>query len=185
MKKIIPLTVVLFILLSQAAWPQTYKIGNNVVSAGVGLGGSLGNYSHNAQTPAFSVQYERGIWEIGPGVVSLGGYVGTKTYKYSYSDPYYGSGHYESKWTYTIVGVRGAYHYTGLTIPNLDVYAGVMASYNAVSYKDNSGSSLHYGSTVGATGFVGGRYFFAKILGGFAELGYGVSYLNVGLCLKF
>lgn len=184
MKKIHPLTVALFLLLSQAARSQTYKIGTNVVSAGVGLGSSLGNYSYASQSPGFSAQFERGIWELGPGVVSLGGYVGIKNYKYSYTDPY-GGGHYESKWNYTIVGVRGAYHYTGLDISNLDVYGGVMLSYDALSFKDNSGSSLHYGSTVGATGFVGGRYFFAQMLGAYAELGYGVSYLNIGLCLKF
>ena len=184
MKKTHLFTVALFLLLSQAAWSQTYKIGTNVVSAGIGLGSSLGNYSYASQSPGFSVQYERGIWEVGPGVISLGGYVGFKSYKYSYTDSY-DNGHYESKWNYTIVGVRGAYHYTGLNIPKLNVYGGVMLSYDALSFKDNSGSSLHYGSTVGATGFVGGRYFFAGPLGGFAELGYGVSYLNIGLCLKF
>ena len=51
-------------------------------------------------------------------------------------------------------------------------------------------ASLALGTWVNAnwywfTAFVGARYFFAKNLGGFAELGYGVSYLNLGLAYKF
>jgi hypothetical protein len=32
--------------------------------------------------------------------------------------------------------------------------------------------------------FVGGRYYFTDNIGAFAELGYGISILNLGLCVK-
>ncbi|MFT4154225.1 hypothetical protein [Parafilimonas sp.] len=49
----------------------------------IGLGSSMLNYSGAGQTPAISAQFERGVWPIGgPGVISLGGYAGFKTYKY-------------------------------------------------------------------------------------------------------
>ena len=192
MKKAVNLLAVLFFLSIVTVKAQTYSSGTNVISAGIGLGSSIAGYSYGSQSPAISLQYERGLWNAGPGVISLGGYAGFKTYKYSFND---GVGdHYNEKWSYTIIGIRGAFHYTGMKTPNLDVYGGLMLSYNHLSYTGSysgpqgsySGSSGgSYGSNMGFTAFVGARYFFAKNLGGFAELGYGVSYLNLGLAYKF
>jgi hypothetical protein len=173
-----------------AVHAQTFQKGTNVVSAGVGLGSSILSYSGSKQTPALSLQYEKGLWDIGgPGVISLGGYVGYKGYKYAGKS---GSYEYDQKWNYTVIGVRSAYHYTGLEVDKLDVYGGIMLSYNILKYKfsDNSTSAPlvsegSYGSTVGFSLYLGGRYYFTDNLAAFAELGYGVSYLNLGLALKF
>src|ERR1044072_9560322 len=82
---------------------QFFEKGTNVISAGVGLGGHYGSYTYGSQTPAISVQYEKGVWDIGgPGVISLGGYAGTKSYKYS-SDYGFGAYHSKDKWNYTII----------------------------------------------------------------------------------
>ena len=190
MKKAIFLLTGLFVFSIISVKAQTYKVGSNVVSAGVGLGSSITGFGYGSQSPALSLQYERGVWEAGPGVVSLGGYIGYKSYKYSYSD---GSGSYTEKLKYTIFGVRGAWHYTGLNIDNLDVYGGVMLSYDhagfssnvSTAYGSSSSSGGSFNSSVGFTAFVGSRYFFAGNLGGFAELGYGVSYFTIGLAYKF
>ena len=175
--------------ITAAAWAQSFKEGTNIISAGIGLGSSLGGYTYSSQTPALSVQYERGVWEVGgPGVISLGGYIGIKDYKYSGSGAGY---NYTEKWNYTIIGVRSAYHYTGLKNGKFDVYGGVMLSYNILSYKykDNisstSSSAGSYGSTPGFSLYAGGRYYFASNLAAFAELGYGVSFLNLGIGYKF
>ena len=165
---------------------QSYEVGTNVVSAGIGLGSSIAGYTYGSQSPAFSATYERGLWNVGPGVISLGAYVGFKNYKYN--DP-----EFAEKWNYTIVGIRGAYHYTGLNIDNLDLYGGLMLSYNHVSYKfanltDGRGGltdAPSYGSDLFLTPFVGARYYFFPGLSAFAELGYGVSDLNLGLAVKF
>jgi len=191
MKKTTFLLPVLLLLSIVTVKAQTYSKGTNVISAGIGLGSSIAGYTYGTQSPGFSFQYEKGIWEAGPGVVSLGGYLGLKSYKYSYHDGYGDS--YENKWNYTIIGARGAWHYTELKTANLDLYGGLMLSYNHLSFSDSysgpAGNYAHaggsYGSTIGFTAFVGARYFFAKNLGGYAELGYGVSYLNLGLTYKF
>ncbi len=168
---------------------DTYGVGTNTISAGIGLGSSIGSgYTYGSQTPGLSLHYDRGIWEAGPGVISLGAYVGYKAFKYNYSDNF--GDNATEKWNYTIIGVRGAWHFTGLNVDNLDLYAGVMLSYNdlSFSYSDNQGgaySGSNYGSAVGFTGFVGAKYFFAGDLGAFAEIGYGVSILNIGLSYKF
>lgn len=169
---------------------QFFEKGTNVISAGVGLGGSFGSYTYGSQTPAISLQYEKGMWDIGgPGVISLGGYAGIKGYKNSGSS---GSYHYSEKWNYTVIGVRSAYHYNGIKNEKFDVYGGLMLSYNILSYKftDNSGGSStyrggNYGSNLGLSAYAGARYLFTDNLGAFAELGYGVSYLTLGVAYKW
>ena len=192
MKKAIILLAIVFAISAHSLKAQTYAKGTNVISAGIGLGSSIAGYTYGSQSPAISLQFERGLWEAGPGVISLGGYLGFKGYKYSYNDGLGDS--YSQKWNYTIVGVRGAYHLTGLKVDKLDPYAGLMLSYNhlgySVSYSNGAGSyqgagSGSYGSAIEFSAFVGARYFFAGSLGAYAELGFGVSNLNLGLTYKF
>ena len=174
---------ILFVLSVASVKAQTYSTGTNVISAGIGLGSSIAGYTYGSQSPAISLQYERGVWNAGPGVVSLGGYAGFKSYKFS-------DGPYTAKWNYTIIGVRGAYHYTGLEVKKLDVYGGLMLAYNILKYSDNYSGATYtatgsYGSSLGFSVFVGGRYHFSDNLAAFAELGYGVAYLNLGLAFTF
>lgn len=171
----------LVIITATIAYGQSFQKGTIATNAGIGVGTALGGLG-NAR-PAISVSLDKGVWEVGgPGVISLGGYVGNTGYKYS------GMG-YTAKWNYIVVGVRGAYHYNGFTsAPKLDVYGGAMLAYNIVKYSsdgDDMGQSNSYGSGIGFTGFLGGRWFFAKSIGAYAELGYGVSVLNVGATFKF
>ena len=68
-----------------------------------------------------------------------------------------------------------------------------MLSYNHLKYKfedENGGTSGSngfgsYGSGTGITAYVGGNYLFTGNIGAFGELGYGVSYLTLGLTVKF
>jgi hypothetical protein len=161
---------------------QAFEAGTNVISGGIGLGSSLASgYTYGTQGIGLSAGYERGIWEAGPGVISLGAYLGYKTFGYSADG-------YSYKWNYTIIGGRGAYHFTGLNIENLDLYAGLMLSYDNLSFSASTnipGYSGSYASGIELTPFVGARYYFAGNLGGYAELGYGVAILSIGLSYKF
>lgn len=183
MKKII-FILFLFIGAEATSYAQQFEKGTNMLSAGIGLGSSLGGGSYGSQTPALSLNYERGVWDIGgPGVISLGGYAGIKTFNYSGPD-------YTEKWGYTIIGVRSAYHYNGLKSDKFDVYGGVMISYDILnySYKSTDGYNRtggNYGSTAAFTLYVGGRYFFSNNIAAFAELGFGASYLTLGVAFKF
>ena len=178
MKKILLLFA--FALTVSAAHAQSFQKGTTAFNAGIGIGTALGGYG--TARPAISLSADHGIWETGgPGIISLGGYVGNTGYKYS------GAG-YDSKWNYFIIGVRGAYHYNGFGSKNLDVYGGAMLGYNIVKYSSNVSEDYFgksYGSGVGLSGFIGGRWFFTESFGAFAELGYGISVLNAGLTFKF
>lgn len=189
MKKINYLFIALILLATTTAWSQTFEKGTKVASLGLGIGSSLGSFDYSSQIPGISIMYEQGIAEAGNvGIIGVGGYVGFKSFTYKTSA---GSIDATSKWNYTIIGVRGALHFTGINAENLDLYGGLMASYNLLnySYEDNSGfnsgNTGNFGNSAGLTLFAGARYYFSDNLGGFAELGYGVSYLNLGLALKF
>ncbi|MFS4456363.1 hypothetical protein [Maribacter sp. 2304DJ31-5] len=173
-KTIIHLTIISLSMIHFAS-AQEFNIGTNVINGGIGLGGSYGSYTTSSQSLGLSASFERGVWEVpGPGVVSLGGFLGYKTYNYDY----FGG---NDKWTYTVIGVRGVYHYNGFDIENLDLYGGAMISYRILSYNGTSGN---FGSRPGATGFVGARWFFADNLAVFAEGGYGFAYLTLGISFR-
>ncbi len=170
------LLFMLLLVATTLSYAQEFNKGTNVINLGVGFGGNFGNYTTSSQSPGYGIAFERGAWDIaGPGVISIGGYLGRKTYKYDYA---FGN----DKWSYTIIGVRGAYHYNGLEIDNLDVYGGVMVSYNILSFSGNSGS---FNSKPSATAFVGGRWYFTKTFAAFVEAGYGVAFATVGVSARF
>ena len=183
MKKLV-IIFVLALSLPLLSFGQEFQQGSKVISLGLGLGSAVGNnLSYGTQIPTISAQYEQGVWDVGgPGVISLGGYIGFKSYTNNYD---FGGSNYRSKWNYTLVGVRSAYHFNGLDVENLDVYGGVMLGLYFVNYSDNnSSSSLNYSNNVGLSLYAGGRYYFSESFGGFAEVGYGVSYLTLGVSFK-
>jgi hypothetical protein len=174
--------VSIFFLICCPSYAQTFTSESKVASIGLGLGGSFGSYLVTSQTPAISVQYEQGIWPISDiGTISLGAYLGTKSYKYSTIN-------YSQSWNYYIVGLRSAFHYSGFDIENFDLYAGLMLGYNHLVYRYNGPyigpQSGTYGSSVGLSGYIGGRYYFTPKFGAFAELGFGISYATVGLAIN-
>lgn len=177
---------------SGAKAQAAYQIGNNVISASFGLGSAYGSFNSSKQSPAINLQYERGIWQAGPGVISLGAYLGYKSYRYSGTFP--GGYTYSQRWNYTIIGARGAWHiqeFDGTELKKWDLYGGVMLSYNILdyTYSDNDPtfelSDVHYSSGMGLSAFLGARYFFNDHFAAQGELGYGISYLNLGIAYKF
>lgn len=159
----------------QFASAQEFGQGTNVINVGIGFGGYYYGYDTSSQSPLFNISYERGIWELpGPGIISLGGYFGYKSFVNN-------SQSIDYDWTYSILGVRGAYHYTGFEIEHLDVYGGVMATFNI--YNGTGGDDFK--SRPGATPFVGGRWYFSDQFAAFAEGSYGVAFLTLGVSFRF
>ena len=170
---------------SSAAVAGPFGVGTNVVNLGIGVGNRyvFGTGSGSSVSPAISVSFERGIMEIGPGVLGVGAFVGYQGASYDL-----GSGFGKYSYTDVIVTIRGAFHYP--VSEALDAYGGLGIGVRraGVSYE---GSNAIFGTTaVSSTGvasglFVGGRYFFTSAIGAFAELGYDQTYLKVGLTAKF
>lgn len=96
------------------------------------------------------------------------------------------------KYSYLVFGAKGAYHFNeelNITDSKIDVYGGAALYYRSykIKYKDADPqyNAKSTGGDIGVGFFAGGRYFFAKNAGAFAEVGYGISPLQLGITFKF
>ncbi len=181
MKKIFTWAIAL-LLMNSVYGQGNFELGSNVIGVGIGFGSSYGGgFTTDSETPALNFQYERGMWGVdGPGVISLGGYLGFKSYSYDYSV-------YNSSWSYVIIGARSAYHYNGIKSDKFDVYGGLMLGLRIVNYSNDEPNYPYDFSDTDLilTAFIGGRYYFNSSWAGFVELGNGIGVLNLGIAYKF
>jgi hypothetical protein len=158
---------------------QNFKVGEQVVNVGLGLGSNLGGGI------PFSVTYEKGFKDgiLDKGVLSWGGLLGFATYN---DDKWRGYGY---NYTYWILGGRVALHYPIVEDRKLDTYAGIMLAYNVVNHTDyGQYNGLNYSpnSNYLQPGFyLGAHYYFTDKISGSAELGYGIAFLTIGVGYKF
>jgi hypothetical protein len=180
MKKIV--TCLFTLVVMNTAYGQgNFEVGSNVVSAGIGIGNTFGGFAYGTQSPAISLQYERGMWGVGgPGVISLGGYLAFKSFSYNTFG-------YEASYKYTLIGVRSAYHFNMINTTDWDLYGGAMISYRVVSYSDNDPYLDYTAANDGIyfSIYIGGRYYFSPQWAAFAELGSGIATLSLGAAYKF
>lgn len=167
---------------------STFHRGDRAVNVGIGLLGANHGYdvfgSIN-QSPAWSATYEQGITDsFGPGTLSVGGLLGYKHYYYNFPRTTY-----KASWTDLLLMARVAYHYNLTSNPQIDTYAGLTIGGRLNSYSNNNSALREAYKDEGlhlATGiFLGGRYFLTDHLGVFAEAGYDMTYLKLGLTGKF
>jgi len=179
MKRILLISMLLVIAVGLSFSQMAYKKGDQVINVGLGIGGFAGAYGSGGV--AITGGYENAVTEN----ISLGGVIGYS----SSSETVWGD--YGWKYTYILIGARGAYHYDLLHNPNIDTYGGILLGYNIVSSKV-TGTLPYvgwYGSSASASFlefglFVGGRYYFNPKWAVQAELGYGLGILNIGIAYK-
>ena len=177
MKKITLILVAFFFAFAFVpAQAQNNGQGINI-NAGLGLG------VYNAGGLPIGASVEVGIKNN----IAVGGFVDYAHYGRKY-------GGY--KWSYNFIyfGGRASYHLgdllseLGMAEGKFDPYAGLSLGVRTASYKDNVGYEDYvspYSSTsVFLGGHVGTRYYFSEMVGGFAEVGYGVSALRLGVTVK-
>jgi hypothetical protein len=159
--------------------------GDKVINLGVGLPTYLGGRGYSISMPLVSGSFEYGIVDNlidGKASIGIGGYLAYTANKYEYGPDY---GH---KYSYFIIGTRGAFHYS--PIPKLDTYGGAMFGYNVVgssaygAHSDWSSYKVN-GSEIGYSIFVGARYFFADNMAVFGEMGYGIAPIEAGISFSF
>ena len=178
MKKLL-LIALAVVLTSTVMFGQiAYKMGDNNISGMLGLGGYGGLYGTSTM-PAIAASYEMGYNEN----FSIGGLAGITGSEF----PVLGS--WKWKYTYILIGGRGAYHYDLLHKDNIDTYAGGMLGYNIVSFSEENApaSTLGFsasGSYVTYGGFAGARYYFSPNLAAQAEVGFGIGAITVGISYK-
>jgi hypothetical protein len=183
MKRILLISILLVITVGLSFSQMAYKKGDQVINLGIGLGGFAGAYGGSSGI-GITGGYEYGVTEN----ISLGGVVGYS----SSSETVFGD--YGWKYTYIVIGARGAYHADLFHNPNIDTYGGIMLGYNIVSASSTGTLPTYYGygyPSYSASAsyleygiFVGGRYYFNPHWAVQAELGYGLGILNIGIAYK-
>lgn len=164
---------------------QTFKNGDFNLNAGIGLGYTYSLYSGATSWPALVVSADKGVKDLPDlGVLSIGGTIGYKHISAS------GTG-YDWSWSDLYVGARGALHFSSISSDKLDVYGGVSLglrfyTYPTVVYDGfydlNIEKKTHTGGFFGIYG--GAKYSFTDKIGGFAELGYDIAWLKLGVSFK-
>jgi len=169
--------------------PKVLVKGDMILNIGIGLGGKIPYGSSNKITvPPIPISFEYLVNDNlfdGKGAFGCGAYIG---YSASKQPDYWSYGKViDSR---LIIGARGYLHYA--LMDKLDTYAGMLLGYKSDKTKYSDSNSPEYSpdyktSDGGATLnlFVGGRYFFNPKWAATAELGWGVSILNLGVAVKF
>ncbi|RYG10268.1 MAG: hypothetical protein EOO07_22445 [Chitinophagaceae bacterium] len=186
-KKLVPFF--LFVLGFSATYAQQTRLafekGESTIQVGFGLGITYADGAVNV--PPLQVRYEKAVTEY----ISVGGILGysSSTYNFQGYDYNFNTGMtYETlfgiKQSYLLIGARANYHFE--TGEKFDPYGGATLGYSKISTGDNIGAGVNlknnlvlYGAQIGA------NYYFSDKIGGWAELGYGISYFNLGLSYKF
>jgi hypothetical protein len=143
-------------------------LGIGVVST-LGIGGGI----------PLRASFDYGVFDN----ISLGIYLGYISVGEKYN---YGNG-VNGKWrySYSIVGLRGAYHLP--LFDDFDTYGGVLVSYYAASVKwDGTGTvtPITVKGGFAPSLYIGAKYMFQENIGAFAELGYGISIIQAGITFR-
>jgi len=182
MKKILLLVAAITLTLSQLSGQEpTFEKGDKVLNLGIGFGTTLYSGTHyKSSLPPLSASLEFGVADgvIDKGSIGVGPYVAYSSYKYEYLD-------WGWKYTNFILGAKGNFHYP--LLDKLDTYTGLLLGYNIYSAKwTGTGDEIDRASSSSVvwSWFIGGRYYFKESFAVMAELGYGVTYFNIGVALK-
>lgn len=186
------LAVFMLLATSFSAFAQ-YEKGTKDLNVGIGLLPTFYASTYKAGLPLIGASFEVGLNDK----ISLGGYAGYSTSSYSIASPYVTTGGTVSNYNYTynlsylIIGPRVGYHFH--LLDKADTYAGAMLGYNVatVSFTTDAPTSAALPTATASAGglayaiYAGIRYPFTPRIGAFAEIGYGVSVLQLGLNAKF
>jgi hypothetical protein len=185
--KIITARVILFLCLCLAGAQQSFsqttssdpmQLGGVLLNMGVGVGA---NYKNSYGTGfGFKAAAEFGLWEAGPGIITLGPEIGA-SFTSGYNDNY-NFDNYKS--TTFITAGRAAWHY-GWGVPKLDTYGGFSAGIGFNHYSYNDGNDYSHSDAFPFFGvFAGGSYFMTPTFGFNAEFGYDITNFQVGVVFK-
>jgi hypothetical protein len=151
------------------------KKGSVVFNLGIGAGIDYrGDYSHSPFGVKGAIEW--GLWQAGPGVVTLGAEVGG-----SFSN----GGYYTDYRSHTIIfAARSAWHY-GWKVRGLDTYGGISTGLGFHHYDYKNDINYSYSEVFPVIGvFAGATYFVTPRFGFNAEAGYDITDLQLGVIFR-
>ncbi|TLX72265.1 hypothetical protein E9993_18295 [Labilibacter sediminis] len=184
MKNLIILLILLVTSLSINAQALTY--GEH--SLGIGIGVPAINNTHTSRSPAITATYEYGFSDkIGIGYIGGGALLSFSGAENEYT---YINTKHTSNYSNVIMGPRAAYHFDMVELTgdnnwsNIDVYSGLFLGLNFQNHKYTNTEIKQNNTKLITDIFAGIRYGFNDKLGAFAEVGFGVTYLNLGVNVR-
>ena len=166
-----------FTAVSNAQSPaEPVRKGSVTFSAGVGVGNEYNNNYYNSAIGTKAV-IEAGLWQAGPGTITLGAEVGG-----TFSN---GGGKYNDYKAHTfVVAGRSAWHH-GWNVKGLDTYAGLSAGAGFNQFRYTDGGTIKQNEVVPVFGgFVGASYFVTPAFGFNLEAGHDITQIQAGIILK-
>lgn len=151
------------------------KVGSAILNLGIGVGAEYeGDYYRSAFGTKIAAEW--GLWQAGPGVITLGPELGA-----SFSN----RGHRQDYKTRTaIAAIRSAWHY-GWKVSGLDTYGGVSAGLGFHHYQYRDNDYYEDDKVIPVPGiFIGASYFITPAFGFNAEAGYDITNFQLGIVFK-
>ena len=165
-------------IISNAQSPVSpVKKGSVTFMAGVGIGNEYNSNYYN-QALGTKAALEVGLWQAGPGVITLGVQAGG-----TFSN---GGGAFNNYKAHTlIIAGRSAWHH-GWNVKGLDTYAGLSAGagFNQYSYNQNENRFKQNEVIPVFGGFVGASYFVTPSFGFNVEAGRDITQIQGGIVFK-
>ena len=174
------------VMTTTLAQAQAFGVGTNVIAVEAGLGTNVMPGAPGHHLPVVDVIYDRGLWNAGKGVISLGVYAGYGDYTSNSTKQPGGNVIEPVSVSFTTVGLRGAYHFAGWKVPNLDAYVGIQFAIESTASGGYTDTELNQDVlSVQFRPFFGARYFFLPYLGVIAEVGFNAyQFYDMGLAVK-
>jgi hypothetical protein len=116
--------------------------------------------------------------------IGIGGWLDTWSYGYNYGDAF---GSYNWSVRYIAIAATGSYHFQVKSTPKLDPFLGLALGYYIVSTSASGSYNVSYtgsASRLFIGGFGGARYALSPKVFAVGRVGFGASYLTVGLDFK-
>jgi hypothetical protein len=154
------------------------QIGSVFLNLGIGVGADYKGEGYGTGF-GFKASAEFGLWQAGPGVITLGPEIGGS---FSSTNHFNNNNGSYSASTFVVAG-RSAWHF-GWNVPGLDTYAGVSAGIGFHHLSDSYNNSSNNSVIPVFGGFVGGSYFISPTFGFNAEAGYDITNFQVGVVFK-
>lgn len=181
MRKLTLIIIVGFISLTHLTAQQLpFVKGDIILNLGAGFGSTWysGTYYETKLLPlSATLEFALANNVLDKGALGAGPYIGYTTFKNEYRDGGY-------NYSIILMGLRGNFHYP--LVDNLDTYASLFLGYNRISSEEfgiPAGPAEKSG--IKSAFYLGGRYYFAESFAALVELGYGLTYVNIGACVKF
>lgn len=149
--------------------------GSITFNAGVGSGTEYkSDYYNSALGTKGSLEF--GLWQAGPGVITLGVEAGASFSNGGYYNDY--------KTSTVVVAGRSAWHH-GWNVRNLDTYAGLSAGVGFHQYRYSNNGKVRQDEVIPVFGgFVGASYFITPSFGLNIEAGYDITQIQGGIIIK-